>query len=351
MSTLQDPDVFPPCLLIDPTTDEFYYNPIVLADGSTSSNDDPSAPYRNRCVSDLIAYFQTPGLVPRKEPIERSGIRATIGANLGTICSGNGALSEEAANDETEIALPYVDYDRLTDTLRIYFSSPEYARHLELGLKRWKAEEGVCLFDARNISRTVVQNKKVIRDSTGTERELIFNAVLSIFEESNIKHLLETVCKLSPTYLKKLKKLCNSTDIDVLNGITSASMLADWGLPEIDRLASNKYISPPRSTHVPKGILSVRADADCRRMTGSIASTPASQARGSTAYDSPTAATHSSRLFTPPRPGAADAPTRRTVGWSIPFPDFDTFDVDEPTSPDLNETNDRPAFEIKKRRF
>ena len=346
-TTSDDPDVSPPRLLIDPTTDEFYYNPVVLADGTTASSEDALTPYRNRCVADLIAYFQTPGLIPRKEPIERSGIRTTIGANLGTLCLGNGALSEEAANDEMETSLPYVDYNPLTDTLHIYFSSQEYTRHLELGLKRWKTEDDVLLFDARNISRTVIQNKKVIRGSTGEPIELLFHAVLSVSGESNIKHLLETICKLSPAYLIKLKKLSHSTDIDVLNGLTSASMLGDWRLPEVDRLASDKYISPPRSTRVTTSILSVRAGSDCRRMTGDIASTPASQAISTTVYTSPTAAAHSSRLFTPSLNAAPQAPTGRAIRFTLPFPPFD----DEPMSPDSTEAGERPASEIKKPRY
>lgn len=220
----KDPDVYPPTLLIDPKTGTFYVDPVVLLNGETVSRQDSAenSPYPNHCVAELIAYYDTT-LVARHSSIYRLGIRATIGANLGLLCPGIGALTEEVAADESEILLPYVEYDALTETLSIHFACQEYARRFELGLKRWDTTK--VQFTSETIIREITQTKKTIRDIANKRIDQIFHSTVSIIGEDTIAVLFEQVCSLSPAYVNKLKTLPGSTDMDILNRLIQSHML------------------------------------------------------------------------------------------------------------------------------
>lgn len=260
-----------PILLINPATQTFYKNPEVLANGETVDGDNNfysyTQDYSNRCVAELISYYQTI-LTPRDEPIIRAGIRATIGANLGLLCSGTGALSMEAVQNESEIFLPYVEYQALTETMTIHFASEEYARRFELGIKQWCHESSSTpVFSPDEVTLNRLQSQKVVWDINEQSKDMTFHANVEIRNDSKISMVLEHLCKLPPTvFFDALKELSGSEQIDILNGIIHSTQLNGWSKRPRDYDDEPSYSSQTSINH---NILEVRSKADQSRMYSS----------------------------------------------------------------------------------
>jgi hypothetical protein len=191
------------------------------------------------------------------------GIRATIGANLGLVCPGIGALKEEEARDELENSLPYVDFDPLTDSLNINFVSQDYARRFELGLKRWHDEELNIPFTNDCVLLSIEQSKKPIIGLNGERLERIFYATISVLGSLAISLLLEKICGLSPDYLIELQKLSGSQELEIFNNLIQIQALGDWATPE--NSWGLTYESPAPVVRE-RSILTIRAASDMMRM-------------------------------------------------------------------------------------
>ena len=211
-----DPDVYPPDLLINPLTGAFYDDPIVNALGETVNGPIdlvyPKA-YSNRCIAELTDYYHTV-LNSRDTPLRRQGLRATVGANISVLCPGAGALSEQTAQNETTLSVPYVEYDVLTETLIIYFLSQDYARRFELGLKRWYGHDDGFKFVADQITRLNTQSRKRVRSIDGDYEALIFHSVVMIKGADAINVLFKHLCAFSQGELTNLKKISGSDDME-----------------------------------------------------------------------------------------------------------------------------------------
>lgn len=256
-----------PDLLKNPITKQFYINPIVDVRGETieGTNNYYSnlQDYPNRCVADLIRFYQTI-LTPLDMPIIRAGVRATIGANLGLLCSGTGALSAESAQDESNVFLPYVDYR--AEKMMVYFASEEYARRFELGIKQWCQDSSSPVFLPDEVSMYIAQHQKTVWDVTHTARELTFHANVEISNPTKISMILEHLCKLPPmVYFEALKKLTGSEHIDILNDIIQTKELNSWSKRSRSMYEENSF--SPQATHL--SILEVRANVDQSRMYSS----------------------------------------------------------------------------------
>lgn len=257
-----------PDLLKNPITKQFYINPIVDVSGETIEGTNNYyynlQDYPNRCVVDLIRFYQT-FLTPLDTPTIRTGIRATIGANLGRLCSGTGALSAESAQDESNVYLPYVDYR--AEKMMVYFASEEYARRFELGIKQWCLDSSSSpVFLPDEVSMHIAQHQKMVWDVTRTATKLTFHANVEICNPTKISMILEHLCKLpSMVYFEALKKLTGSEHIDILNDIIQTKELSSWSKRSRSMYEENHF--PPQATHL--SILEVRANVDQSRMYSS----------------------------------------------------------------------------------
>lgn len=228
-STANSADVQAPKLLLDPETHQFYEDPVVLINGETVSrqNTQEKSPYPNRCVAELINHYKTT-LVANHSAVIRSDTNATIAANLGLLCPGIGALSEDAARDEAELFLPDVQYDPLISTLTIHFSTQEYARRFELGLKGWQRNNTSRRLNSEDVVKELIQTKKMITDSNGLPREQVFRSSVSVHGDVAIKTLLEQICNLSPTYFNELQALTGTHKLDAINHLIQTEYLDNW---------------------------------------------------------------------------------------------------------------------------
>ncbi len=261
----------PDLLLRNKATQDFYKNPIVTESGDTIEYTDlPYNPeYVNRCVLDLIKFYEVI-LNPRTEAIIRTGIRATIGANLGVICPGYGDLSELAAKNEAEVLIPYPEYEAHNETLIVHFISPEYARRFELALLQWKQGESLVFADDE-LEMNFHQTSKTILNVHDKKEQLTFNAQVLIRGEEKIMCVLDNLCKLPALhYLNALKKLSTLSDSEeLLNEITHVAILKnfryDWN--NVDSLVPSFYSLKPKSPN--NNILSIRALSDKNRFFSS----------------------------------------------------------------------------------
>lgn len=272
----QDPWLYPPSVLMNPDTNQLYVNPAVTSDGTTveevsrvksQAGEAPETKrtriqeplYPNRCVQDLCEYYRT-DLTPLEQPVQRASIRATLGANIGLLCSGPGQLSKDRAKDEGEHHIPYVDYQSLTQTLIIDFTSEDYARRFELGLKRWTdSESAQSGWTAGHLSYCKMQTQRVIRLSQMQSVTLTYHARVHITGETAIRALIEKICCLSSNYFNALQALTDTHGLDALNHILQVKSLAPWRIEPLD---SEQPIPGPFN------ILSMRARADGYRIAG-----------------------------------------------------------------------------------
>lgn len=302
-----DPDVQAPALLIDPLTGIFYSDPVVLPNGETVSRENAGEEkvYPNRCVAELIAYYEST-LEARQEAVVRLGLRATIGANVGLLCPGVGALTIEAAKDETDVAVPYVEYDTLTATLSIHFASQDYARHFELGLKRWGDYDQCDFFVAGNVVRETMQCKKTVRGMNGEQLDMVFHSTVSVQGDRAILVLFEQLCGLSSAYFTELKKLSGSESMDIFNHLIQEKLLGDWSG---DIGFSPLFDDASSSSDLPPSILGIRAASSNVRMGGKTVEDVSSEDREATIFEQ---AQESQRFFrlkgkTPLSSGTNDA--------------------------------------------
>lgn len=256
--TSSDPNITPPLCLLDPLTGQFYNHPVVNESGETVEGT-AFLGYPNRLVSELIAYYKSE-LCLIENPVTRSKVRSTIGANIGMLCPGVGSLTRAEAEDETNCSVPYPEFDSTSETLHVYFISKEYARRLEVGLRLWIGEglhfsDSHVNFEPQSIEKMIV----LVNEQT---RTMHFQARLSITSESSIRLFLEKFCGLSPDYFSLLRDISSSGLLDVFNHLMKDIPLGDW-----ETVLDHEAFNAPSSGN---NILSMRAHSDSMRMAGPL---------------------------------------------------------------------------------
>lgn len=249
-----DHSIFPPPQLINPKTGYFFQQPGVDENGHT--REDPYQEfYPNHVLIKLIQHYQS-SLSPIVFPIKRSGIKETIGANVAILCPGTGALTMEAAADELETSLPYPELDSIaTDTLHMYFLSPEYARRLELGLKDHLKKIGL---DPNTIHHEDFDVQKEIRTASGQVVNHHFRARISIEGESTISIFFK-LCGLKDKHLSMLKHVTKEPILNALNLVLENVPLGDWEKLQREEIRQN---------YSKQNIMGIRAMTNSIRMSG-----------------------------------------------------------------------------------
>lgn len=264
-----DLNITAPALLKDPETNEFYCNPVVTLSGETIEESillTDSDDYPNRALTRLIQYYNST-LTKRSSPIIRSQVRATIAANLGLLCPGDGALTEADAQNESEYCLPHVEYNALTSSLNIFFTSTDYARRLEIELLRWQGSHYSILANSSNLAFTADNTEKVdgifsknTLKSDGTTVQRQFKSRLSIQTEALILVLFESFCSLKPEYFERLKTLDSMGQMDDLNELVNEITLPT------SLFSANNTFHRAQVAQRETSILSIRATSDQQRM-------------------------------------------------------------------------------------
>lgn len=213
----EDPTLSYPKLLINRNTGDFFINPMINEKGITVEDHSESRRYLNRSLMALTAYYQS-ALHPRKTPIIRKNCQNTVAINIALLHQGNGALTEIEAMNEAELKIPYVEYDVLADSLIVLFSSTEYARKIELGLKMLQTPNEPDLH-FENIILSFKPKTKTMIDSTGKSYDRIFYAQLILPGKEQIKYLLEDLCALPSEYFASLIQASHQMGIAELDAI------------------------------------------------------------------------------------------------------------------------------------
>ena len=226
-----DPLIHRPELLINPHTGNVYVNPVVLPSGETVDYDllsatEQATAYRNLCIEELINYYAPTELVAITAPIERAGIRATIGVNIARICPGPRTLSDERARDEMDLSYPFVNYSTNTNSLSIAFTFMMDAENFIKSLAK-----------VINSSQLRIENYSIrlnIQTLQGENQTLSFQSTVYIDGDENIQRLIEDYCKLSPEYFIALQRMSGSENMDIMNYIIKTGKLGQWEDSDIE---------------------------------------------------------------------------------------------------------------------